>query len=567
VVSGSNKISPENIKVAFLLLCHGKVANIVKLLSIDYFDNSNLKIYIHYDKKQSRQTVDELKAFVKTKSNVHFVEKRVSCGWGEYSLVEATLNMMEVAVNDNTFTPDYLFLMSAACHPTKPFESLRSFLSENYGKEFIEANDHRYVKWIEGGWDKERTWYYFPFNYNTEREMYQYLCDYQEKKGIKRELPIDLNLQFGSQWFCLTKKTCEGILKIMSDKKLVDFFRLCWIPDEFLIQSLTVKVAGLENVPNRNLTFYQFNSFGRPLVMYNDHIEFVDSLDYFFVRKVADTATILLEHLSKVSSSELVTNTITLENVGKRPMDFKVKQQKYLSNEYEIQLGRIKDKWNEGIIKNKKRYHVLTGPCKYLIHKMIDEANRYDNLTVFNYIFDRKELTPSNIHEPYKGVSKLDFNRRNMDSIAFLNQIIHADTNEVCFALDPDDDPDHIREVVRWDVNASVMIVEPHWRNKTERAISYLTAEEAESLLKFNMYEIPDLIKEMIKKKRKFYWLNLMKNPKDHKASISWLEDNKGYFSEKMNHFKYKFYQHTYLPQKNVELYELLLKQNISVDI
>jgi len=567
VESGSKQIPADNLKVAFLLLCHGNPANIIRLLSIEYFNHPNIKIYIHYDKKQPANTVNELKAFIKTKNNLHFVEKRVSCGWGEYSLVEATLNMMEVAVNDSSFNPDYLFLISAACHPITPFSQLTQFLSEHYGKEFVEANDHRYVNWIDGGWDKERTWYYFPFNYYTERDMYQYFCDFQEKKGVKRELPIDMSLNFGSQWCCLTKQTCMGILKIMSDPKLVEFFRYCWIPDEFLIQSLTVKVASIENVANRNFTFYQFNSFGRPLVICNDHKEFVDKLNYFFVRKVSENAEAIRQYLAEISQPGYEHKKhITLKNVGVRPKDFKKNQKKYLHFKKQTRLGRIEDGWNEGISRNTKRYHVLTGPCKYIIEKLVDEASKFKNLTVFSYLFNKKACIPSNLQETYKGFSGNDLHIRNVDNVAFLNQAIHADVNEVCFAFDPDVDSDHVREVIRWDKFANIMIVEPHWRNKTERAISYLTEEEAEMLLDFNITEIEEEILKIINKKRKFYWLGLINSGK-HKATINWLEQSEGYYSEILIQLKNKYFQHTYLPKANIKLYNILSTNNMELAI
>lgn len=563
--SGFKQIAAGNLKVAFLLLCHGKVANIKKLLSIEYFNHPNIKIYIHYDKKQSVNTVNDLKAFIKSKNNLHFVEKRVSCGWGEYSLVEATLNMMEVAVNDSNFEADYLFLMSAACHPIAPFSQLTDFLSAYYGKEFIEANDHRYVKWIEGGWDKERTWYYFPFNYYTERDMYQYFCDLQEKKGIRRELPIEMSLNFGSQWCCLTKQTCLGILKIMSNPKLVEFFRYCWIPDEFLIQSLAVKVAGITNVTNRNLTFYQFNSFGRPLVICNDHQDFVDKLNYFFVRKVSKHAEAIKQYLIEISHPDYKpTKSITLENVGIRPKDFVKKQKKYTNYKKQTRLGRIEDAWNEGISRNTKQYHVLTGPCKYILQKLVDEACKYENLTVFSFLFNNKACIPSSQHDSYKGISKNDLHRRNVDNVAFLNEVIHADVNEVCFAFDTDEDSDHVREVMRWDKYANIMIVEPHWRNDTERAVSYLTEDEAELLLDYDMAEIEEEMHKIIRKKRKYYWQGLKKNGK-HKAAINWLEDSEGYFSYRFIELKNKYFQHTYWPEANIKLYSLMMNSKLKI--
>lgn len=559
-MSENNIPSSEDIKVAFLVLCHGSVAHIKELVTLDYFENPNIRIYLHYDKSQPAKQTNELKTFIDSVDNVFFVEDRVKCGWGEYSLVEGTLNAMKVALNDEEFNPDYVYLISAACLPIKPFRNLQNFLSENYNKEFIQANDVRYIRWVANGWDKERLWYYFPFNWNTQRWLFQKSCDIQQRLKIHRKLPIDMDIYFGSQWFCLTKETCKQIVEIMSDKKIERFFRYVWIPDEYLIQSLTVKVAGLDNVPNRNLTYFQFNTFGRPLTMHNDHIDHLKKQPHFFARKISGSAKKLRSYLASYTAKDsLVPKKTKLSAVGLPSKDYELNNLRYLTYKREAKIGKIGNSWNEGVEKNYKPYWVITGPCKYMIQKMLKDANSYDILNIYGYLFNRFNLIPSEVSEHWKGFSPQDIKKRDLDPIAFLYQVIHSTEKKVCFAMDPDEDPDHVREVVRWDHNANVLVVEPHWSDQKERAVSYLTEQEATSLLDIPVTELNDMINALLSKKKKYYWLKVMN--KDHNAKVSWLEDGHGLFPYLFKKLKQNNKQESYLPEPNIELYNRLSEE------
>lgn len=565
MVNGSN----ANIKVAFLLLCHGSVDVIKELLDLDFFNNKNIQVYIHYDLKSTKENVQKLKEYLGEHDRLHFVEKRVVCKWGMYSLVRATLNMMEAAVDNQDFVPDYIYLMSAACHPIKPFENLQNLLADNYGKEFIQAYDVRYERWVSQGWDKERYQYYFPFCWYGQRRLFEMSCRFQERfKLNNRKMPIKMDMYFGSQWFCLTRDTCVKILETMESKKLERFFELSWIPDEFAIQSLTVLLAGYENVANKNLTFYQFNSYGRPLIMYDDHVDYVKNLPYIFARKISSEASGLRKWLSEYTSSRNRTvPDMEYEDIAVVPKDLEVHQQLYTHFTKQSKLGAVIDKWNDGLEKNQKKYFILTGPCKYLIKEMAKMGRISTDFTLYNYIFAKDALDPAEETSTFAGISKLDIKRRNYDPVGFLYQIIHSDEkNPVLFCLDSDDDSEHIQEVVRWSEEAQVLIVEPHWGNEAERFVSYVSKQEAKSLLKYNTSDAWISLREIINKKNRYYWPE--KIHEGRKCRVSWLEDNDSEYARILREIKSKLPKEKYLSKSHLELIDKLngvkVPQNIT---
>jgi len=549
-------VNGSNIKVSFLLLCHGPVEDIKGLLNLDFFNNENIHVYVHYDLKSSKENVAALRAYLVENDRLHFVEKRVVCKWGMYSLVRATLNMMEEAVANQDFKPDYIYLMSAACHPVKPFRNLQNLLSDNYGKEFIQAYDVRYERWVSQGWDKERYQYYFPFCWYGQRRLFEMSCRFQERFGLNnRKIPIKMDMYFGSQWFCLTRDTCVKILKTMENKELERFFKLSWIPDEFAIQSLTVLLAGYENVANKNLTFYQFNSYGRPLIMYDDHVEYVKNLPYIFARKISSQASGLRSWLAEYTSSRNKTvPDMAYEDIAIVPKDLEIHQKLYTHFTKQSKLGAVIDKWNDGLEKNQKDYFILTGPCKYIIREMVRIARKTTNFTFYNYIFAKKELIPADENEEdYGGISRFDIKRRNYDPTGFLYQIVHADEeNPVLFCLDPDDDSEHIREVVRWSQEAQVLIVEPHWGSEIERFVSYISESEAKSLVKYNKEEAWISLREIIDKKDRYYWPK--KVHEGRKCRVSWIEDNDSEYARLLKDIKSKLPKEAYLTKNHLYL-------------
>jgi hypothetical protein len=246
---------------------------VARALASPFFASPDVKVYLHYDARRSAAERDALAGALPPGLQHAFVAERVACGWGDYSLVEATHRLLRAATEDAGYQADHLVLLSASCVPIRPLASLQEFLRRRDGIDFIQAVDVTRRSWVKGGLEKERFELRFPFNFKTHRRLFESFTALQRRLGIRRRPPDGLRIHFGSQWFCLTRSTAVAVTARLADRGLRAFFAASWIPDEFAIQSLVMSVQRPERVAGHNLTYYEFDDQGRPLVLENGHFD------------------------------------------------------------------------------------------------------------------------------------------------------------------------------------------------------------------------------------------------------------------------------------------------------
>ena len=96
-------------------------------------------------------------------------------------------------------------------------------------------------------------------------------------------IPPDLQIQIGSQWWCLRRRTIEWILDFRRKRRdVMRFFRTTWIPDETFFQTLVRHLVPEKRDPPRTLTFLMFTDYGMPVTFYNDHYDLLLSQDALF---------------------------------------------------------------------------------------------------------------------------------------------------------------------------------------------------------------------------------------------------------------------------------------------
>lgn len=116
-------------KHAYLILAHNQPEILEILLKeLDIKEND---IYIHLDVK-SDISKDHLKTIVKNASL--FFTERLSIQWGGYSIVEATLNLLEQALKTEHI---YYHFLSGVDLPLRDIGTINKFYEENIGKQFI----------------------------------------------------------------------------------------------------------------------------------------------------------------------------------------------------------------------------------------------------------------------------------------------------------------------------------------------------------------------------------------------------------------------------------------------
>ena len=273
-------------RVTFILLAHESPREIVPLVEAIVGSSDAVDLIVHYDAAAPDANYRELERAFASQPRVKVLAERVKCGWGEFSLVDATLKALQSIAASNR-TPDRVYLMSASCYPVRPIDELRQFLALHPETEYIEAYPD---SWIIGGLRQERYKYRHWFNERKHPSLF-YSSEYiQRKFRLERPFPHGLTPRFGSQWWCLTWSLCREILDLLDRRpEIYAFFKTTWIPDELFFQTLAHALAP-ERLSGRSLTYYRFTNQAKPTVFYDDHNSVLRGIPFFFARKISPTA-------------------------------------------------------------------------------------------------------------------------------------------------------------------------------------------------------------------------------------------------------------------------------------
>ena len=258
-----------------------------------HFAENGCPVMIHCDRSTPREDYENFVDSLSDVPRVSFVE-RVRVDWGTWTLVEATLCASDALLAAHPEV-QHVLLASGSCLPLRPIEELLNHLAEHPETDFIESVTTRDVRWTVGGLDEERFYLRFPFSWRRHRRLFDRYVQLQRRVGFRRKIPQGLVPHLGSQWWCLTRRTLQNILRGPRRKEFDRYFRRVWIPDESYFQTLVRYYS--ENVESRSLTLSKFDFDGKPQVFYDDHLQLLRKSDCFMVRKVWPRANLLYREL------------------------------------------------------------------------------------------------------------------------------------------------------------------------------------------------------------------------------------------------------------------------------
>ena len=288
-------------KIAFILLCHKDPDAIIKqaqsLTAVgDYMS-------IHFDARAPKADYDRIRAALADNPNVTFPKRRVKCGWGAWSLVQATLNALGAAT-DAFPRATHFYMLSGDCMAIKSARYAHGLLDRRE-VDYIESFDYFKSDWIKTGWKEERLVYRHWFNERTQKKRFYAMFELQKRLGLTREIPRDIEVMIGSQWWCLRRRTVAWILDFCRQRRdVMRFFRGTWIPDETFFQTLVRHLVPAQEIESRTLTFLMFTDYGMPVVFHNDHYDLLLSQDFLFARKISPEARELKRRLGVLYASD-----------------------------------------------------------------------------------------------------------------------------------------------------------------------------------------------------------------------------------------------------------------------
>ncbi|SIT78319.1 DUF5928 domain-containing protein [Pontibaca methylaminivorans] len=281
-------------RIAYILLCHKDPDTVIRRAR--QLTAAGDCMAIHFDARASRSDYRRIRAALDGDPNVSFVRRPVKCGWGEWSLVEATLRATAAAL-DAFPRATHVYMLSGDCMAIKSAQYAHRFL-DDIDADFIESFDFFESDWIKTGIREERLIYRHFLNERRHKRLFYASLALQQALGLRRRIPADLDIRIGSQWWCLRRRTVERIIAMTQERRdVMRFFRTTWIPDETFFQTLVHHLVPEEEIRSRTLTFLMFSDYGMPVTFYNDHYNLLLSQDYLFARKISPEAHDLHERL------------------------------------------------------------------------------------------------------------------------------------------------------------------------------------------------------------------------------------------------------------------------------
>ncbi|KFF00024.1 glycosyl transferase [Chryseobacterium luteum] len=265
--------SPESISIAYLILVH-RLPDQFKRLFNAIYESANFYL-IHIDKKASREIGEEVRGFLKLYPNVHILDSE-NVVWGGYSMVQAELDGMKYLLEMDAKW-DYFINLSGQDFPLKSQNVIKSFLSENYGRNYIKIANQEESR---------------PETMNRIENYFEEIGNKISDRTHKRAFMKDVIPYIGGQWLILTRNCCEFMINSAEVKKFEDYYLNTLIADESFFQTVLMNTSfngTLVNDDKRAIIWIPDGDIKlRPKTFTISDLAFLQKGDHLFARKFDD---------------------------------------------------------------------------------------------------------------------------------------------------------------------------------------------------------------------------------------------------------------------------------------
>ncbi|MFL4469138.1 DUF5928 domain-containing protein [Tateyamaria armeniaca] len=409
-------------KIAYILLCHKDPDAVVK--QAERLTTAGDYMSIHFDARADPAHFKQISAALKDNPNVTFAHRRIRCGWGEWSLVQATLYAVESAVEAFP-RATHFYMLSGDCMAIKTAQYVHNFLDEN-DADFIESFDYFKSDWIKTGMKEERLIYRHFFNERSHKRQFYASMHLQQRLGLTRSIPADVDVQIGSQWWCLRRRTIEWVLDFTRQRRdVMRFFRTTWIPDETFFQTVVRHVVPEDEIRCRTLTFLLFSDYGMPVTFYDDHYDLLLGQDFLFARKISPEALDLKRRLGLLYAAKDVPFQISNEGTSLF---------KFLSGRGRIGRRFSTRFWETESTLGRNR-ELLIIICKkwHVAKRMLERIRQMTNVPAIEYLFN-EEHSPL----PDLGGIQTTLEKRTRHRRALMRMLFdYYETDRLIVCMDP----------------------------------------------------------------------------------------------------------------------------------
>lgn len=420
VLEGLEKTASVMTKIAFVVIAHQNPKNVARLARLLVGGDS--VVAIHYDANSDAAEFAELQLELGDIASRILWPKRERVAWGEWSIVQATLNALEAiaALKDK---PDFVHLLSGSDYPIRPIADFRDYLSRHADKEFIECVDMAADNWVKGGLGHERYEYRHWFNWKAHPDLFDKSWRLQQKFGLKRQFPAEFRPHLGSQWWTLSWAAIEDVLAASHNPRIKAFFKSVWIPDEMFIQSIVGTTRAGSTLAS-NLTLYQFTRMGVPAVYCNDHARYLARQPFFFARKISPWADRLRDELDEYVSGKRDVVEFPDRMMGARTTEYDEFVERNRRPPPGVRLlGYDNDHWRGDLAYQERPIVAIFGASHRELRAVAELLNKHTGIVCHGALFDPNRIEFAGDAKTCAGYNTEDVALRDDKRTNFLHDI------------------------------------------------------------------------------------------------------------------------------------------------
>lgn len=246
--------------INYIILAHKRPQQVARML--ERLTSQHTRFYIHIDKDVE---ICPFKKELGNFSNTFFLtgDQRIPALWGDFGMVQATLNCMKQIIADKR--KGYCVLMSGQDYPIKSTSFINDFFTRQYGTNFIQGHPilptdcpeqgarriNRYKVNLSNSrndylifpsiYDRE---FYGKFNFKSfltlaKRGGIRPCLSLLPKTLMKRNFPSYIKPYKGSQWWALPMETLYFIIEFIREHPdYLAYHHYTFAPDEIFFQSI-----------------------------------------------------------------------------------------------------------------------------------------------------------------------------------------------------------------------------------------------------------------------------------------------------------------------------------------
>ena len=219
--------------IAYLILAHDQPAHLREL--IERLSTPDSHFYVHIDRKSRIADFT-----LPDDPRIYVLEERVRVFWGDYSQVEAIVQLMRAALARPGAEHQRFVLLSGADYPVRSNAFIHAFFADHPDEEFINIEP---MPTADGAKTLDRLTTYRPET--TTSRVINRLVRLAQRTGLmtrKRDyLPFLGGLLpcGGHTWWALSRDAVSYVLDFMdAQPDMIDFYRHTVCPDEHCFHTI-----------------------------------------------------------------------------------------------------------------------------------------------------------------------------------------------------------------------------------------------------------------------------------------------------------------------------------------